>query len=630
MKINRSLTAVCLLLLILITIMLPSVVHASHGKGAIPLKQLEVYWEQGEQSFEEMKRTTGYWNPVSLDEGVPIKPRDSHSAWYRIQIPTHPFQQEGMLLNKVYGFQIQVFAEDGRNLYSSDRYYTYDVNQVLVPLESESESKFIYVHVKSPSDRIGIQVPPLIGEHQELMTEFVGSGLMDVVLGIGLVFMAAVMMVSGLFLRKIYIPSWLSLGLVILSIGVLLISYSPFTYTFISDKGVFASLSFDLALMTLLPSLSYYFENIFDINRQSLISRFRRFQTGYSIFCFILLCSQFVIHIKYYSVYHFFTVTMLGLVVAIQLGILMFYSIRYALHKYKDALLFTIGFSFFALLTVGELIWFVIQDGQYELELWKWGAIGFISCMIVILGKIITQNHDRMTRYTKELEMYNNELQHSEKMEMVSELAASVAHEVRNPLQVTRGFLQLISSKADVRERKYLSLALNELDRASGIITDFLTFAKPELHDLKTLKIADELKHIEGILSPLANMQGASITLDIPEDLHICGNSSKFKQAFINLVKNSIEAVQVDGSVRIWAYKQAGSVHIHIKDNGVGMCEKELARLGEPYFTNKLQGTGLGLLVTYRIIEVMKGSLQFSSEKGVGTEVMLTFPLIRC
>ncbi|MDZ7542924.1 sensor histidine kinase, partial [Clostridium perfringens] len=183
--------------------------------------------------------------------------------------------------------------------------------------------------------------------------------------------------------------------------------------------------------------------------------------------------------------YYFFGVTIYGFIIIAELVILMYYSIRYALNGNTDALLFTCGFAMFAFVSIGEMIWFYIQSNEYELWLWKWGVLGFVLSLIVILGRTIALNHERVIRYSRDLEMYNNELQHAEKMEMISELAASVAHEVRNPLQVTRGFLQIIISKADPKEQEYLDLALNELDRASSIITDFLTFAKPELQDLK-------------------------------------------------------------------------------------------------------------------------------------------------
>ncbi|MNI55334.1 Sporulation kinase A [compost metagenome] len=232
-----------------------------------------------------------------------------------------------------------------------------------------------------------------------------------------------------------------------------------------------------------------------------------------------------------------------------------------------------------------------------------------------------------MVRYSRELELFNNELQRSEKMEIISELAASVAHEVRNPLQVTRGFLQLLSEKSSGNEGQYLAMALSELDRAANIITDFLTFAKPEFDQVSMLNVYDEFKHIESIMLPLCHLNGGKMLLEAGEGLWVRGNSSKFKQAFINIIKNSIESLGDEGLIRMTAYSSEGKVYIHIKDDGEGMDQEVLSRLGEPYFSNKTKGTGLGLMVTFRIIEAMHGEIRFDSQKGAGTESITTLPL---
>lgn len=217
-------------------------------------------------------------------------------------------------------------------------------------------------------------------------------------------------------------------------------------------------------------------------------------------------------------------------------------------------------------------------------------------------------------------------LQRSEKMEIISELAASVAHEVRNPLQVTRGFLQILGERSGNKEKEYLKMAVGELDRASVIITDFLTFAKPGLDIVDVFEVSGELKHVSGILLPLANLQGGSIELRLQQELQVTGSPAKFKQAFINLIKNSIESLQEEGEIVVTAWRTGNWVIISVKDNGEGMKVSELARLGEPYYSNKTKGTGLGLMVTFRIIEAMNGTIEFHSRKGEGTEVLIKLP----
>ncbi|WP_198402095.1 ATP-binding protein [Paenibacillus crassostreae] len=295
--------------------------------------------------------------------------------------------------------------------------------------------------------------------------------------------------------------------------------------------------------------------------------------------------------------------------------------------KNKDALILSIGFTLFAGTALFEMIQFYARSGDYNFIAWKWGVVSFIVSLIAISGRKFTDNHDQIVQYSKELELINNELQRSEKLEIISELAASVAHEVRNPLQVTRGFLQLLTERYEQEQAQmYLIMALDELDCASNIITDFLTFAKPDFDQITELNIYDELTHIESILIPLANLSDGVVSMDIPHDLSIMGNSSKFKQALINLIKNSIEAWNGRGIIRIWAYKNNSIVTVHIEDNGVGMDQEELTRLGAPYFSNKTKGTGLGLMVSFRIIEAMQGEIQYKSQKGAGTEAIITFP----
>jgi signal transduction histidine kinase len=262
------------------------------------------------------------------------------------------------------------------------------------------------------------------------------------------------------------------------------------------------------------------------------------------------------------------------------------------------------------------------------LFLWKFGVVILIITLVFILARRISADYAKLVTYSKELELYNHRLQHSEKIKVISELAASVAHEVRNPLQVTRGFLQLLADRTDELSKPYFDLATNELDRASEIITDFLTFAKPELETIVLLDITEEMKKLETMMTPLAGMQGGVLIFRIKENLYFYGNSSKLKQAFINIIKNSIEAIAMNGLIEIKAAAENGEVLFHVSDNGEGMEAEEIAKLGEPYFSTKTKGTGLGLMVTFRIIDAMKGTIEFHSTKGKGTEIIIRFPQV--
>lgn len=566
------------------------------------------------------------WRNYSTTTPIPPKPNEDATQWIRMKLPEISFDSPAILLDKVYGYNILMMVND-QVIYKSDRKYNYEINTILTPLKKEFSNNNLYIGINS-SNRIGIQDIIRIGDFSKLQIVYIKNNITDFIVGSTLVFIAIIMLFCLFFLNSENVSTWLALCAVILSSGVIVITYSSFLYSLLGVYGDIYITLFDLSLFLLLPSFTFFFEKIFGSGYYSIIKKFRKFQVYYSLFCLVAMILNNVLEYRYHNIYSFISSTALGIIMIIQFIILVSTSVVYATRGNREAIIFSSGFAIFAVLGIGELGWFYFKSAYYDLFLWKWGVVSFLISLIIILGRRFAENHKQVVEYSKQLEMFNNELQRAEKMEIISEMAASVAHEVRNPLQVTRGFIQLLAEKEQKTDKVYLNMALDELDRASNIITDFLTFAKPEVGKVTTLNLLSEFIHIEGILVPMVNLQGGRISVHIPNDLYIRGNSSKFKQAFINIIKNSIEALHGDGDIQIWAHKEKGKISIHIKDNGEGMDPEVLARLGEPYFSTKTKGTGLGLMVTFRIIEAMQGEVQFSSEKGGGTEAIIRFPQV--
>ncbi|MCD7035747.1 ATP-binding protein [Metabacillus sp. GX 13764] len=235
--------------------------------------------------------------------------------------------------------------------------------------------------------------------------------------------------------------------------------------------------------------------------------------------------------------------------------------------------------------------------------------------------------------YLIENALYRIRIIKSEKLAIASELAASVAHEVRNPLTVVRGFIQLMGKEArehNPKNKEYTDLVLSELDRAQEIITDYLNLARQQYFEKEKLNLTELLVEAGKIMTSYANFKAVSLETHIAEDLFTEGDSSRLKQVFLNLVKNAIEAVPAaEGKVTIKAYASHEFIRIKIMDNGVGMTTEQLARLGEPYFTMKEKGTGLGLTVTFSIIEQHQGTIRYQSELSKGTAATVSLPIFR-
>lgn len=593
------------------------------------IKEWEVTWTDRfdpNMSVKDLERLPG-WTRVKKGDLTPQTPEGTMVMWARFNIPEYDSVTPALLFQKIYGSHVVVISKDGM-IYESKRKYKYETNTILLPLDRSVEGGAVYVGINSGS-RIGLQGEVLVGDFREMQTSYIKNNMTDFIIGCALIFIAVVMLICSLFLRNEHISSWFSLCIIILSSGILVITYSSFLYSLYGRFGDIYVALFDISLLALLPSFTSFFESIIGRGYKAIITKYRKFQVGYSLFCLLFMLVNMLSHNKFYNFYKFASMNVLGGIMIVQFILLITVSTIYMIRGNQEAIIFSIGFVIFAVLGLIEISWFFFKSTYYDLFLWKWGLVCFVISLIIILGKRFVRNHEQVVEYSKQLEMFNNELQRSEKMEIISELAASVAHEVRNPLQVTRGFLQLLVAKQNSADKVYLSMALEELDRASSIITDFLTFAKPEVGKVTELNVLDEFIHIEGILVPMANLQGGKITVHIPQNLYIKGNSSKFKQAFINIIKNSIESLHGEGEIQIWAYEKDGEVSIHIKDTGEGMDEEVLSRLGEPYFSNKTKGTGLGLMVTFRIIEIMNGKISFTSKKGAGTEAVIRFPAIK-
>lgn len=216
-----------------------------------------------------------------------------------------------------------------------------------------------------------------------------------------------------------------------------------------------------------------------------------------------------------------------------------------------------------------------------------------------------------------------------EKMEIVSHLAASISHEVRNPLTSVKGFLQLILEHKEIPKdcKTYASLALDETVRATDIINDYLTFAKPHPDVLVPMEIELEIMKCKEIIGPLASKNDVTINVVFFHTTRIKGDPNKFRQVLLNICKNSIEAMPKGGTLSIVTSTNDKKSLVHIIDTGHGMTSEHLARLGEPYFSLKEQkGTGLGMMVVFRIVEGMGGKVRVTSEENVGTSITLTFP----
>jgi len=220
----------------------------------------------------------------------------------------------------------------------------------------------------------------------------------------------------------------------------------------------------------------------------------------------------------------------------------------------------------------------------------------------------------------------------AEKLQVVSQLAASFGHEVRNPICVSKGFLQLLLEKEVSIEKRleYARTALDGLEHAEIIINDYLTFAKPQVVTKQILDLHEEVKKAVEIVYAMANMNNISIKLTEPAEITnggmVEGERNIFHQCLLNIFKNGIEAMTKGGILSVEVFSFEHIIGVRISDTGIGMPKDVINRLGEPYFSLKQKGTGLGMMAVFNIVKSMKGKVKVESELGKGTTFTLLFP----
>ncbi|WP_110927300.1 ATP-binding protein [Bacillus massiliglaciei] len=222
----------------------------------------------------------------------------------------------------------------------------------------------------------------------------------------------------------------------------------------------------------------------------------------------------------------------------------------------------------------------------------------------------------------------SKDLQRAERLNVISQLAASVAHEVRNPLTTIRGFLQLMESDGHVHasHKNYIKIALNELNHAQAIINDYLSLAKPHTEGSDLVNLSEEVRNTVELMKSYSNIQSITIESLIKEPLFIQGNKAEIKQVLVNIIKNGIESMEAGGILSVQAYEKEENVYIEIKDSGQGMSAVQIRNLGTPFYTTKENGTGVGLMISFQLIESMKGKVKIESKTGEGTKFTIQFP----
>ena len=240
------------------------------------------------------------------------------------------------------------------------------------------------------------------------------------------------------------------------------------------------------------------------------------------------------------------------------------------------------------------------------------------------------QGHILTFQDETKLRLLEKKVRQSEKMAAIGQLAAGIAHEIRNPLASISGSIQLLQTgeSSGEEDKKLMNIVGREIKRLNLLITEFLDYARPEAPMEDQVDLGSLLKEIAEFVSLGEKNADVALKLTGLEGHIIKGNRDKLKQAFINIVVNAYQALgeQEKPEISVRISQEPEGKTVYISDNGMGMDETLKNQIFEPFRTTKSKGTGLGLAITHSIFESHKARIQVESQLGEGTTFAIQFP----
>lgn len=238
----------------------------------------------------------------------------------------------------------------------------------------------------------------------------------------------------------------------------------------------------------------------------------------------------------------------------------------------------------------------------------------------------LDESHRSLKEQADALAEADEQLRRADRLSALGQLSAGMAHEIRNPLGAIKGTAEILQEDFSPQDKKYefLQIMLKEISRLDRILGEFLMFAKPASPEKGIIKINELLASVLSLVAQQASKNNVRIDAELSEEVAVRADEGLLRQAFLNLVLNAIQAMPSGGELKVRAAMEDGKsgkreCSISIADTGGGMSEENLKRLFNPFFTTKKEGTGLGLVITHRIVEAHGGTIGVQSRENEGT-----------
>ncbi len=237
--------------------------------------------------------------------------------------------------------------------------------------------------------------------------------------------------------------------------------------------------------------------------------------------------------------------------------------------------------------------------------------------------------HGTQVALAEENDRLRQEVARSEKLKAVATLAAGMAHEIKNPLASIKTFAEYLPEKFDdpAYREKFSRIMSQEVDRMNTLVHRLLEFARPAQPELGPVRCSELIKETLDFLQGTLLQKRITVEMRFKGKDEVLADPMQMKQVFLNLLLNSVEAIDPPGKIVMSTTQHNGHVQIAVADSGHGIAKKDLQRVFDPFFTTKSGGTGLGLSVVHSIVREHQGRVAVDSALGKGTTVTITLPV---
>jgi two-component system, NtrC family, sensor histidine kinase HydH len=214
----------------------------------------------------------------------------------------------------------------------------------------------------------------------------------------------------------------------------------------------------------------------------------------------------------------------------------------------------------------------------------------------------------------------NESLRRAEQMKTLGEMAAGMAHEVKNPLAAIRSSAQILSERVSGSEAQFAGIIVSEVDRLNKVVNEFLDYARPAPLKREPVLLSGLLDSCLELLAPVIKQAGVTVKRAYPEhERKVDADPNQLRQVFLNLVLNAVQAMHAGGELTAGMTQEAGCTRAVVRDTGPGIPADKLRQVFEPFYSTKPGGTGLGLPIAQRIVAEHGGRLVIESKPGEGT-----------